>query len=47
MRELICAGIVSGILILVLAAGCTFSLKGLKATDGDKNLNVESLETTE
>ncbi len=46
MRELICAAIVSSILLLVLAAGCTFNLKGLNATDGDKTLNVESLETT-
>ncbi len=47
MRNLICAAIVTGILTLVLVAGCTFNLKGLNATDGDKTLNVESLETTE
>lgn len=47
MRNLICAAIVSAVLILVLATGCTFSLQGLNATDGDKTLNVDSVETTE
>ncbi len=47
MRELIFGAIVSAILIITLAAGCTFNLKGLNATDGDKTLNVDSVETTE
>jgi len=32
---------------LVLLAGCTFSLDGLKATDGDKSLDLDHVESTE
>ncbi len=35
------------VLSIVLFSGCTFSLKGLDIVDGEKNLNLESLETTE
>ena len=38
--------IIALIIVAVLMTGCTFNLKGLNATDGDKTLNVESLETT-
>ena len=34
------------VVVLTMATGCTLDLKGLNATDGDKTLNVESLETT-
>ncbi len=38
--------LIAALIVLVLATGCTFSLQGLNATDGDKTLNVDSLETT-
>ncbi len=42
-------GLIVAIIVLVLSAGwatgCVLNLKGLNATDGDKTLNVESLET--
>lgn len=48
MRNLILGFVASVTLIFVLTfTGCTFSLQGLNATDGDKTLNVDSLETTE
>ncbi len=39
--------LIAALIILILTAGCTFSLQGLNATDGDKTLNVDSVETTE
>ncbi len=38
--------LIAALIVLFLVAGCTFSLQGLNATDGDKTLNVDSLETT-
>ena len=42
-------GLIVAVIVLVIsfgwAIGCTLNLKGLNATDGDKTLNVESLET--
>ncbi len=32
---------------LVLLTGCTFSLDGLKANDGEKNLTLDHVEATE
>ncbi len=40
-------GIVLGVLFSVGLTACTFTLDGLKATDGDKNLTLDHIETTE
>ena len=40
-------GFIMGIFVSMLITGCTFSLDGLKATDGDKSLNLDHVESTE
>ncbi len=35
-----------GILIAVMITGCAFSLDGLKAKDGDKEINLEHVEAS-
>ena len=40
-------GIFISILVIVLFTGCTFSLDGLKAKDGDKEINLEHVEGTD
>ncbi len=33
------------LIALVLMSGCAFSLDGLKATDGDKNVTLDHVES--
>ncbi len=40
-------GFIMGVFVSMLITGCTFTLDGLKATDGDKNLTLDHVETTE
>ncbi len=40
-------GFILGVLTFICITGCTFSLDGLKATDGEKNLELEHVEAAE
>ncbi len=45
--ERVAIGFILGVLTFICITGCTFSLDGLKATDGEKNLELEHVEAAE